>query len=87
MIELLEAVRGPALGVVMMILLFAGLLVVTAFAALIAQIGLLVRLRLQQPVSVRTSYDEQRMQEARRRGYDPLYAAERSRYLNRRSRQ
>jgi hypothetical protein len=46
--EILEALRGPALGVVVMIILLAGVLVITALAALIAQIGLFMRFRPQQ---------------------------------------
>ncbi len=45
--EILEALRGPALGVVIMILLLGGAVVITAFAALIAQMGLLLRMRPQ----------------------------------------
>lgn len=41
----LDALRGPAIGVVVMIILFSGAIVVTAFAALLAQVGLLMRLR------------------------------------------
>ena len=43
--SLLDILRGPALGVVIMIIALAGVIVVTAFAALIAQVGLLMRLR------------------------------------------
>lgn len=47
--SLLDIMRGPALGVVIMIIALAGIIVVTAFAALIAQVGLLMRLRPWQP--------------------------------------
>lgn len=50
--SLLDILRGPALGVVIMILALAGVIVVTAFAALIAQVGLLMRLRPWQPQPV-----------------------------------
>ncbi len=43
--SLLDILRGPALGVVLMIFALAGVIVITAFAALIAQVGLLMRLR------------------------------------------
>ena len=43
--SLLDILRGPALGVVIMIIALAGVIIVTAFAALIAQVGLLMRLR------------------------------------------
>jgi len=45
----LDILRGPALGVVLMIFVLAGVIVVTALAALIAQVGLLMRLRPWQP--------------------------------------
>lgn len=50
--SLLDILRGPALGVVLMIIALAGVIVVTAFAALIAQVGLLIRLRPWQPQPV-----------------------------------
>ena len=43
--ELLEGLRGPGLGLVIMILVLAGMIVTAAFAALVAQMGLLLRLR------------------------------------------
>ncbi len=43
--SILDILRGPALGVIIMIFALAGVIVVTAFAALIAQICLLLRLR------------------------------------------
>ncbi len=43
--SIFEFLRGPALVVVIMILLISGLIVSTAFAALIAQVSLLLRLR------------------------------------------
>ncbi|MGB5844507.1 MAG: hypothetical protein WBD62_18325 [Anaerolineales bacterium] len=45
MSELMDLLRGPALGVIVMIILLAGVLLITAFAALMAQMGLLVRMR------------------------------------------
>ena len=45
MSEFMELLRGPALGVVFMIFLLAGVIIVTAFAALVAQMSLLLRLR------------------------------------------
>jgi len=45
MFELMDLLRGPALGVIFMILLLAGVLLITAFAALMAQMGLLFRMR------------------------------------------
>lgn len=41
----MDLLRGPALGVVIMIGLTAVVIIVTAFAALIAQMALLLRLR------------------------------------------
>ena len=46
MSQLMDLLRGPALGVVFMIFLLAGVIIVTAFAALIAQMSLLLRLKL-----------------------------------------
>ena len=43
--SILDILRGPALGVVVMIFALAGVIVITAFAALIAQVSLLLRLR------------------------------------------
>jgi hypothetical protein len=45
MSQLMDLRRGPALGVISMIILMAGVLIITAFAALIAQMSLLFRLR------------------------------------------
>ena len=45
MSQLMDLLRGPALGVISMIILMAGVLIITAFAALIAQMSLLFRLR------------------------------------------
>lgn len=42
---ILDLLRGPALGMVLMVLLLAGALLVAAFAALVAQMSLLLRLR------------------------------------------
>ncbi len=55
--SILDILRGPALGVIFMIIVLAGVIVVTAFAALVAQFGLLLRLRPRgsQPVAERQS--------------------------------
>jgi hypothetical protein len=45
MSELMDLLRGPALGVIVMIILLAGVLLITAFAALMAQMGLLFRMK------------------------------------------
>ena len=45
MVQLMDLLRGPALGVIVMIILLAGVLIITAFAALIAQMSFLFRLR------------------------------------------
>ncbi len=71
--EIVEALRGPALGVILMIILLAGVVVITAFAALIAQVGLLLRLRPQQMTQPNVESERQRETTARRfsarRGY------------------
>jgi hypothetical protein len=41
----MDLLRGPALGMISMIILMAGVLIITVFAALIAQMSLLFRLR------------------------------------------
>jgi hypothetical protein len=45
MSSIMELLRGPALGVVALIILLAGGILIAAFAALIAQFGLLIRLK------------------------------------------
>jgi len=45
MSQLMDLLRGPALGVISMIILMAGVLIITAFASLIAQMSLLFRLK------------------------------------------
>lgn len=45
MSQLMDLLRGPVLGVIVMILLMAGVLIIAAFAALLAQMSLLFRLR------------------------------------------
>ena len=40
MSQLMDLLRGPALGVIVMIILMAGVLIITAFAALSAQMSL-----------------------------------------------
>jgi hypothetical protein len=41
----MDLLRGPAMGVVFMIFLFAGVILITASAALVAQVGLVLRLK------------------------------------------
>jgi hypothetical protein len=43
--EILEGMRGPVLGLIVMIIALAGIVTTAAFAALIAQISLFLRLR------------------------------------------
>lgn len=43
--EIFEGLRGPVLGMVVVILILAGTIVISAFAALVAQMSLLFRLR------------------------------------------
>ena len=45
MSSIMDLLRGPALGVVVLTLLLAGGILIAAFAALIAQFGLLIRLK------------------------------------------
>lgn len=51
MSEILEVFRGPVLGLIFVIIALAGIIVTAAFAALIAQMGLLLRMRTQEPQS------------------------------------
>jgi hypothetical protein len=43
MAQWMDLLRGPVLGVIMMIMLLAGVLIISAFAALMAQMGLLFK--------------------------------------------
>jgi hypothetical protein len=45
MSQIMDLLRGPAFGVIFGIVLIAGVIIVTAFAALVAQMGLLFRLK------------------------------------------
>jgi len=45
MSNIMALLRGPALGVIFMIILLAGVVLVTATAALVAQVGLVLRLK------------------------------------------
>lgn len=45
MSQVMDVLRGPVLGVIFMIILMAGVILVAAFAALVAQFGLLLRWR------------------------------------------
>ena len=47
--EVLEVFRGPVLGLIFVIIALAGIIVTAAFAALIAQMGLLLRMRTREP--------------------------------------
>jgi len=49
MSQLMDLLRGPVLGVILMLILLAGVLLITAFAALLAQMSLLFRLRSWNP--------------------------------------
>jgi hypothetical protein len=61
--ELLEVFRGPVLGLIFVIIALAGIIVTAAFAALIAQMGLLLRMRTREPQSqpVRTRSNTDRV--------------------------
>ena len=43
--HIMDLLRGPAFGVIFMIFLLAGVILVTASAALVAQVGLVLRLK------------------------------------------
>ncbi len=43
--HIMDLLRGPAFGVIIMIFLLAGVILVTASAALVAQVGLVLRLK------------------------------------------
>lgn len=51
MSEILEVFRGPVLGLVFVVFALAGIIVTAAFAALVAQMGLLLRTRTREPQS------------------------------------
>ncbi len=66
--SLLDILRGPVLGMVIMIIALAGVITITAFAALIAQVGLLMRLRpwQSQPVAKTQAVDQPASHSSRR---------------------
>ncbi len=43
--HIMDLLRGPALGVIFMVFLMAGVILITASAALVAQVGLMLRLK------------------------------------------
>ena len=45
MSHIMDLLRGPVLGVIFVIFLLSGAIIITAFAALVAQMGLLLRLK------------------------------------------
>ena len=45
MSHIMDLLRGPVLGVIFVIFLISGAIIITAFAALVAQMGLLLRLK------------------------------------------
>ncbi|GAP13196.1 hypothetical protein LARV_00947 [Longilinea arvoryzae] len=47
--EILDVFRGPVLSLIFVIIALAGIIVTAAFAALIAQMGLLLRIRTREP--------------------------------------
>lgn len=51
MSEILEVFRGPVLGLIFVVFALAGIIVTAAFAALVAQMGLLLRTRTREPQS------------------------------------
>jgi len=53
--EIVEGLRGPALGVVVLIFILAGTIVIAAFAALIAQMSLFMRMHFRDVSQTQTS--------------------------------
>ena len=45
MSHIMDLLRGPVLGVIFVIFLISGAIIITAFASLVAQMGLLLRLK------------------------------------------
>lgn len=64
--EIVEGLRGPALGVVFVIIAIAGTIVVAAFAALVAQMSLLLRLRPRETVNRPQAGENYRVAEPQR---------------------
>lgn len=71
--EIVEGLRGPALGVVVLIIILAGILVTAAFAALIAQMSLLMRLRSQDAAQTRANSDRANQAVETRRSPSPSF--------------
>ncbi len=67
MSQIMDLLRGPAFGVIVVIVLIAGVIIITAFAALVAQMGLLFRLK---PATVPGKQAE-RSQEKENQRIDP----------------
>ncbi|TLN18575.1 hypothetical protein FDZ74_06945 [bacterium] len=71
--EILEVFRGPVMGLIIMIFALAGIIVTAAFAALMAQMGLLLRMRTRepQPQPIRTRSITYRMPAGAPGAYSP----------------
>jgi hypothetical protein len=71
--EIVEGLRGPALGVVFVIIALAGTIVVAAFAALVAQMSLLLRLRPRETNPNTQTNNGYRVAESRQSSPSTLY--------------
>lgn len=71
--EIVEGLRGPALGVVFVIIALAGTIVVAAFAALVAQMSLLLRLRPRETNPNTQTNNSYRVAESRQSSPSKLY--------------
>ena len=76
--EILEGLRGPVLGMVMVILFLAGTIVVAAFAALVAQMSLLLRLRPRERTRQASPRNGPDVAGARQAAYSSTYPSPRS---------
>lgn len=64
--EIVEGLRGPMFGVVFVIIALAGTIVVAAFAALVAQMSLLLRLRPRESTNRAPTNEGYRVSETQR---------------------
>lgn len=81
MSQIMDLLRGPVVGVVFMIILLAGIILITAFAALVAQFGLLLRWKPQQTPprdqeSAKQSVPDERSKSSRTQGSPQEVASE-----------
>lgn len=73
--EIVDGLRGPALGVIFVIIAIGGTMVVAAFAALVAQMSLLLRLRPLENDTRRQTQNGYRVAESRQTSTSTRYGS------------